>query len=79
MIPDPTKTKTWRTIQKHPRVTSAWKEDEGGKPSLWAELRVGWAFEGCHSAHEYTATDLLRAINSASPCSCDDCGEEEKS
>lgn len=73
---NPTRTKTWQKIVSHPRVASA--RDEGAD-GFWAELRDGWSFEGTHSVHRNTLTALLLDINAASPCSCDDCGEETNS
>ncbi len=65
-------TKTWQKILSHPRVASARNE---GADGFWAELRDGWSSEGTHSVHRYTHAEILRDINSASPCSCGDCAE----
>jgi hypothetical protein len=73
---NPTKTKSWQKILAHPRVLSAWDETVDEVPSLWAELRPGWAYEGTHCVHRESVAALLRDVVSAEPCDCEHCAEK---
>ena len=52
-------------------IAEIYKDSEG----YWAYSKSGHLFEGtgCHTAHEYSQSDLLAMIRTLGECDCKDC------
>lgn len=72
------------TVRRDPRVRSAWSEGADGlsdyRPgeceSLWADLAPGFQYDGEHSLHEDSGSDLITALAAVVSCDCDGCTKE---
>lgn len=64
-----------KLIQNHPRVEDI-SDERGSGDGCWVYLKRGWGERGnpqCHTIHEDTWSDVLRAVRDAEPCECDNC------
>jgi hypothetical protein len=57
-------------------IDEIYKDSEG----YWAYSKSGFYFghmgNGCHTAHEYSQSELLTVIRSLKPCECEKCEKE---
>lgn len=59
---------TLERVNAMPHIDEAYRDSDG----YWAITKPGYYLtgDGCHSAHEQTAREFLRACRDVAPCDC---------